>query len=75
MTLDGLDNRAISCRLFNSEFDGRKVAGHPGRMYCSWEMRLVDIRAAVWSTSPRLGRLFCSLIAPALPRADWRRTR
>lgn len=73
--IDGYDNSPAMCRIFNNQFSARSTYSHPGRIYCAWIMRSIDVRVRIFSTSRFNGTAFCALLAPQISASDWRRTR
>jgi hypothetical protein len=74
--LDGSENSALRCRSFNSKFKGARVATTRGRLYCTFQMRIRDVRLKVWSQNQLQGRLYCGLLSKQHRKSgDWVRTR
>lgn len=73
VALDGNANSRSGCESFRSAFQGRRVATHPGRAYCGWRHRSLDLRVYVYARTATTGRLFCQLMATQVKGPLFRR--
>jgi hypothetical protein len=74
VTIDGIQNQRELCTLFRTALKGIRVATHPGKVYCGFAMRGMDVRLTVRSTRAFEGLLICSLMAKGLAKDPaWRR--
>jgi hypothetical protein len=75
VTIDGSQNDKGVCNFFRVALKGTRVATHPGKVYCGFEARLMDLRMTVRSTRAFEGELVCSLMAKGFAKQRvWRRT-
>lgn len=73
VVVDGNANAPMFCNALNGGLNGTRTASHPGRAYCGWQMRMMDVRVFVWSSNALNGRVFCQLMRGKIASGDRRR--